>query len=61
MFGNNEVSTPNRIIDGEFVVDRYVTVSIDGQIHSRKVKEDREGAYIEFEGKAYTESDFIAE
>lgn len=48
----------NRIIDGEFAVDRYVTVMIDGQVHSRKVKEDNKGAYIEYDGKAYTEEDF---
>lgn len=59
MFNNNETKDKNRIIDGEFVVDRYITVSIDGQIHSRKVKEDKQGAYIEFDGKAYTEEDFI--
>lgn len=58
MFNYNEEKEKNRIIDGEFVVDRYITVSIDGQIHSRKVKEDSKGAYIEFEGKAYTIEDF---
>jgi len=58
MFGKDEIINKNRIIDGEFVVDRYITVSIDGQVHSRKVKEDSKGIYIEFEGKAYTIEDF---
>lgn len=58
MFNNNEAKDKNRIIDGDFTVDRYITVMIDGQVHARKVKEDNKGAYIEFDGKAYTIEDF---
>lgn len=55
---NNGSREKNRIIDGEFAVDRYVTVMINGQVHSRKVRQDSKGAYIEFEGQGYTIEDF---
>lgn len=58
MFGNNEVQDKNKIIDGDFTPDRYITVLIDGQVHSRKVKQDKEVAYITINEKMYTAEDF---
>lgn len=58
MFGNSDNQKRNRIIDGDFVIDRYVTVSINGQVHSRKVRQDHNGAYIEIDGTTYKIEDF---
>jgi len=60
MFGNNDNQEKNRIIDGDFTVDRYVTVSIDGQVHSRKVKQNNNGAFIEVDNKIYKANDFVS-
>lgn len=59
MFGNSDNQIKNRIIDGDFITERYVTVSINGQVHSRKVKQDHKGVYIEVDGIEYTKEDFI--
>lgn len=58
MFGNSDSYEKNRIIDGEFTIDRYVTVLIDGQVHSRKVKQNKDGEYIEIDNKIYMMKDF---
>ena len=59
MFKNNEMQGRNRIIDGEFISDRYITVQVGGQVHSRKVKKENDLAYIVINDKTYTAEDFI--